>query len=69
MIPMSNLRAFEDMANAERELRDALANKSPGEAMQVVLTLYRVTPEERREALIAVMAARLAVQNRAHAYP
>jgi hypothetical protein len=65
MIPMSkNVQAFDDMSAAEGSIRDVLAGKSPGEAMTAILSLYQAMPEEKRAALVAVLATQVAVASR-----
>jgi hypothetical protein len=56
--------AFEDMAAAEQIVSDALAGKDPGQAMSAILRLYQDSPENRRAALVAVLATRVAISGR-----
>lgn len=65
MTPISDqTKALEDMAEAERSVQHILAATAPGQAMSSLLTLYRSTSESKREALIAVLATRVALTNR-----
>lgn len=67
MMPMAHQpTALSDMIEAEHNVRQALAGKSPGKAMSALLTLYRTTPDSKREPLIAVLATRIAAEMRNH---
>jgi hypothetical protein len=68
-MPMSNQPGVPtDMADAERNIQKAMTGKLPGEAMLALLKLYQGTPESKREALVAVLATRVAVGARTGSY-
>ncbi len=54
---MSSVRA--DIATAERHVTEALSYHTPGERLAELLRVWRISPEDRRDALFAVLAFRL----------
>lgn len=48
-----------DMAAAELRVREAVASGSPTERLDALMSVYWSTPDDKRDALFAVMAARL----------
>lgn len=60
----ATLRASEDMAEAERQIRAALDGRQPGQAMSELMALYQAAEPERRDAMVAVLITRVAVAAR-----
>lgn len=53
------IQSAADMAAAELRVRDAVAAGSPAERLDALMDAYWSTPDDRRDALFAVLAARL----------
>lgn len=53
----------EQMAHAETRVRKALDQRSPGDGASQIVQTYRLMSESERQALVSVLATRVAISN------